>query len=75
MSALEIIPKGRHATASITRRGALAGIGGTVVLSLSMFTDAPMPMLALVSVGGLLILVSCLAGAVVALFSPFREEK
>jgi hypothetical protein len=70
----ELIPESRHRTASLTRRGAVTAAAGIVLLSASMFTDAPLPLLILVSLGGLLVLAGCLTGAAVALFSPFRGE-
>ena len=74
MATFEIIPESRHRTASLTRRGAAAAGAGIVLLAASMFTYAPLPLILLISLGGLLILAGCLTGLAIALFSPFRGE-
>jgi hypothetical protein len=75
VAALEVIPRGRHVTASLTRRGAAAAIVGIVVLSMVLFTNAPLPILALVTLGGLSVLAGAITGVVIALLSPFRRER
>jgi hypothetical protein len=74
MAAFELIPASHHRTASLTRRGAGAGIAGVALLTMSLFTNAPLLLLILVSFGGMLVLAGALAGAVVAIFGPFRGE-
>jgi hypothetical protein len=75
MRSFEMLPDSRHRTASLTRRGAISVVAGIVVLSASMFAAAPLPLLLLVSLGGILILAGCITGVTIALFSPFRGER
>lgn len=53
MSPLRLIPRGPEAFPSLVRASALLVIAGMILLSAGLFTDAPLPLVILVSLGTL----------------------
>ena len=61
VSPFQLLPSGPDAATRVLRRGAFSQVAGVLVLSVALFTKIPLVLVAVITLGGLLIVLGFLA--------------